>query len=77
MNAPQTQENSTSPQRATFLQVLRAISFGLLGLRSHANYREELAKISVGQAFLGGIIGVIIFIIFVAILVTLAIKTLS
>ena len=61
------------PPRASLWQVIRTISLGLLGLRSHANYREELAKISVGQAFLGGIIGVIIFMIFVAFLVTIAI----
>ena len=65
------------PQRANLWQVIRAISLGLLGVRSHANYREELANISVGQAFLGGIIGVIIFMCFVAFLVTIAIKYLQ
>lgn len=65
------------PQRANFLQVLRAVSLGMLGVRSRTNYKEELAKISVGQAFLGGIIGVIIFMTVVIIMVSLAIKYMS
>lgn len=66
-----------APQRASLFLVIRAVSLGLLGMRSHANYREELAKISVGQAFLGGVIGVIIFMCFVAFMVTLAINYLQ
>ncbi len=76
-SAPNPANKPLAPERATMFQVLRAVSLGMLGVRSRTNYKEILAKMTIGQAFLGGIIGVIIFMTIVVILVTLAIKYLQ
>ena len=62
---------------ASLLEVVRAISLGLLGFRSRNNFKNELPKISVAQAFMGGIIGVLIFMAAITAIVMLAIKTMS
>lgn len=73
-----TRKTEPLPQgKASFFEVLRAISLGLLGFRSRNNFKDELPKISVAQAFLGGILGVIIFMAVVTAIVMLAVKTMG
>jgi len=68
-------ENS-SKAPASWFQVIRSISLRLLGIHSRKN-KEDATQITVRQAFIGGIIGVILFMIFVVILVTLAVEHFS
>jgi len=68
--------SNQAKQPATWLQVIRSISLRLLGIHSKKN-KEDVIHITVGQAFVGGVIGVIIFMIFVGVMVSIAIKHFS
>ncbi|MFM9836488.1 MAG: hypothetical protein ACKVOA_10345 [Methylophilaceae bacterium] len=68
--------SNQAKQPATWLQVIRSISLRLLGIHSKKN-KEDAAHITVGQAFVGGVIGVIIFMVFVGVMVSIAINHFS
>ncbi len=70
-------ENETKNQGASFFQVLKAVLWSMIGVRGQKDYENDIAKITLKQAVVAGIIGAVIFVLTVLTLVQLAIKNLS
>lgn len=49
-------------QRATVMQVMKAVFFSFIGIRKQADLEKDAARITLMQAVIGGIIGCLIFI---------------
>lgn len=64
-------------ETASFLQVIRAVLWSMIGVRGQKGYEDDLKKIKPMQAIIAGIIGTIIFIFTVLTLVNLAINHLG
>jgi Protein of unknown function (DUF2970) len=65
----QNTQNKASP-----FQILRAVLWSLLGVRKQQGYEDDVAKISLKQAVIAGLIGGFIFVCTIATVVILAIK---
>ena len=66
------------PQKnAPMFQVLKAILWSMLGVRGQKGYEDDIAKISLKQIVIAGIIGAVMFVATVFTLVNLAIKYMS
>jgi Protein of unknown function (DUF2970) len=63
--------------KAAPLQILKAIFWSMLGVRQQKGYENDVAKISLKQAIIGGLIGGLIFIATMASMVMLAFKFLA
>ena len=64
MNSPQPDNQSVHPaKKAGPLQVASAVFWSFFGVRKRKNWQEDAASITPLQAIIGGIIGVIIFVI--------------
>ena len=72
-------ENTQSlpKQKASFLQIMRAVLWSMLGVRQQKGYEDDTAKITLKQAVVAGVIGGIVFVFTILTLVTLAIKYMS
>lgn len=64
-------------KKASIFQLLKAILWGLLGVRQRSAYENDVASITLKQAVIGGLIGGLIFVSTMATLVILAIKFLQ
>ncbi len=64
-------------KNASSLQVFKAILWSLLGVRQKKGYENDVAKITLKQAVIGGLIGGLIFVGTMATLVMLAFKFLQ
>lgn len=70
-------ENESKNQGASFFQVLKAALWSMIGVRGQEGYENDIAKITLKQAVIAGIIGAVIFVLTVLTLVQLAIKNIS
>lgn len=66
-------ENETAPM----LQVIKAVLWGMIGVRGQKGYEKDMAKITPKQAIIAGIIGAVLFVLTVLTFVNLAINYLS
>ncbi len=69
--------NETKNQGASFFQIIKAVLWGMVGVRGQKGYEDDISKITLKQAVIAGIIGAVIFVFTVLTLVQLAIKHLS
>jgi hypothetical protein len=69
--------NIENKKTASLFQVIKAVLWSMLGVRGQKGYEDDIAKISLKQIVIAGIIGAIIFVFTVLTLVNLAIKYLS
>ncbi len=74
---PVSSQAPLSPKRATFLQVAKAMLWGLLGVRKFQSYEDDVASITPKQAIIGALIGGVMFVGTVLLMVNLAIRYLS
>ena len=72
----ETKINNTE-NSASSLQILKAILWSLLGVRQQKGYENDVAKITLKQAVIGGLIGGLIFVATMATLVMFAFKFLA
>lgn len=72
MQKPPEKKTKASP-----LEVLKAILWSMLGVRQQKGYADDVAKITLKQAIIGGLIGGLIFVASMATLVMFAIKFLA
>lgn len=56
-------------KKASFLQALRIIGWGYLGVRSQRGYQEDMNSITLGQTV---VIGIIVWLVFIACVASLA-----
>jgi len=68
---------SVEKRKAPLFQVIKAVLWSMLGVRGQKGYEDDIAKITLKQAVVAGIIGAIIFVFTVLTLVQLAIKHMS
>ena len=60
----QTESAQASPKaHASFLQVMKAVLWSMLGVRQLKGYEEDAAKITLKQAVIAGLIGGLIFVV--------------
>lgn len=58
------ENTQTSPkQKASFLQIAKAVSWSMLGVRQQKGYEDDTAKITLKQAVVAGLIGGVIFVV--------------
>lgn len=69
--------NPSKQNKAPPFQILRAVLWSMLGVRKMQGYEDDIAKISLKQAVVAGIIGGVIFVLTMLTMVYLAIKYLS
>ena len=69
--------DSVNKKGASLFQVVRAVLWSMLGVRGQKGYEDDVAKITLKQAVIAGIIGAVIFVLTVLTLVNLAIKHLG
>jgi len=48
---------------ASFFQVMKAVLWSVLGVRQQKGYEEDIAKITLKQAVIAGLIGGLIFVV--------------
>ncbi len=71
-------ENSTENKgTASMFQVIKAVIWSMIGVRGQKGYEDDIAKISLKQIVIAGIIGTIIFVLTILTLVNLAINYLG
>lgn len=70
-------ENEVKNPSASFFQILKAVLWGMLGVRGQKGYEDDISKITLKQAVIAGIIGALIFVFTVLTLVKLAISHLG
>ena len=70
-------ENEVKNPGASFFQILKAVLWGMLGVRGQKGYEDDISKITLKQAVIAGIIGALIFVFTVLTLVKLAISHLG
>ena len=70
-------ENEIKNQGASFFQILKAVLWSMIGVRGQKGYENDIAKITLKQAVIAGIIGAVFFVFTVLTLVQLAIKYIS
>ena len=60
----QTEPAQASPKvNASFLQVMKAVLWSLLGVRQQKGYEDDTAKITLKQAVIAGLIGGLLFVV--------------
>ncbi len=60
----------TSAERASSLQVMRAVMWSFIGIRKRAGFENDVAKIKPVQAIIAGVIGAAVFVAALVMLVT-------
>lgn len=74
VNTHNTQTQSPIKQKATLLQIIKAVSWSMLGVRQQKGYEDDTAKITLKQAVIAGLIGGVFFVISMITLVSFVIK---
>jgi Protein of unknown function (DUF2970) len=69
-----TESNAQTQNKASNLQVFKAVLWSLLGVRQKSAYENDAAKITLKQAVVAGLIGGLIFVGTIATAVVLAFK---
>lgn len=69
-----TQTQSPKKEKATLFQVIKAVSWSMLGVRQQKGYEDDTAKITLKQAVIAGLIGGVFFVISMITLVSFVIK---
>lgn len=68
---------SAGKKKASFFQVMKAVLWGMLGVRQHKGYESDAAKITLKQAVIAGLIGGFIFVVSLLSLVLFVISQLG
>jgi Protein of unknown function (DUF2970) len=53
---------SVEKKSASLFQVIKAVMWSMLGVRGQKGYEDDIAKITLKQAVIAGIIGAVIFV---------------
>jgi len=56
------QKEPTSPRKASFTQVAKAVFFSFIGVRKLRDYESDISKITPLQAVVAGFVGVVVLI---------------
>jgi hypothetical protein len=63
--------------KATLFEIVKAVSWSMLGVRQQKGYEDDTAKITLKQAVIAGLIGGVFFVISMITLVSFVIKLAS
>lgn len=71
-----TQHSAQHPEKpkATLFEIVKAVSWSMLGVRQQKGYEEDTAKITLKQAVVAGLIGGVFFVVSMITVVSLVIK---
>ena len=60
----QAESTQAAPKaNASFFQVIKAVLWSMLGVRQQKGYEDDIAKITLKQAVIAGIIGGVVFVV--------------
>ena len=77
MSQAQVPASSEIKKNASFLQVMKAVLWSMLGVRQQKGYENDAAKITLKQAVIAGLIGGFIFVVTMLTVVRLVISQLG
>lgn len=61
-------------QKASMFQIMKAVSWSMLGVRQQKGYEDDTAKITLKQAVIAGLIGGVVFVVSMLTVVSFVIK---
>ncbi|MGG7054163.1 MULTISPECIES: DUF2970 domain-containing protein [Nitrosomonas] len=65
----QSTPDKTKPEKASVLQVAKAVFFSFIGIRKQGDLERDAARITPLQAIIGGLIGAAIFVLCILLVV--------
>lgn len=76
MNQAEANAQAENPvkQKATLFQIIKAVSWSMLGVRQQKGYEDDTAKITLKQAVIAGLIGGVFFVVSMITVVSFVIK---
>jgi hypothetical protein len=72
------QDPGPAPQRkSTFLQTLKAVAWGMLGIRKGAGYQEDASRLNPVHLVIAGVLAGVIFVVILVTIVRWVVASLS
>jgi hypothetical protein len=62
-------DDSKRPDKGTFMQAMKAVSWAFFGVRKHTDHDHDAATLTMGQVVIAGLVGAALFVIAVLLLV--------
>lgn len=62
-------DDSKKPDKGTFMQAMKAVSWAFFGVRKHTDHDHDAATLTMGQVVIAGLVGAALFVIAVLLLV--------
>ncbi|MEO6562525.1 MAG: DUF2970 domain-containing protein [Nitrosospira sp.] len=62
-------DDSERPDKGTFMQAMKAVSWAFFGVRKHTDHDHDAATLTMGQVIIAGLVGAALFVIAVLLLV--------
>ena len=70
-------EQQSAPRRASFLQTLRAVGWGLLGIRKGSGYAEDASRLNPVHIVVAAVLAGVLFVVALILIVRWAVASLS
>jgi hypothetical protein len=61
--------SSEKPEKGTFLQAMKAVSWAFFGIRKNTDHDHDAATLTMGQVIIAGIVGAALFVLGVVLVV--------
>ena len=55
-------DDSKKPDKGTFMQAMKAVSWAFFGVRKHTDHDHDAATLTMGQVVIAGIVGAALFV---------------
>lgn len=65
------ENSSEKPEKGTFLQAMKAVSWAFFGIRKNTDHDHDAATLTMGQVIIAGIVGAALFVLGVVLVVKL------
>jgi hypothetical protein len=62
-------DDSKRPDKGTFMQAMKAVSWAFFGVRKHTDHDHDAATLTMGQVVIAGLVGAALLVIAVLLLV--------
>lgn len=63
------QNEDEKPERGTFVQAMKAVSWAFFGIRKNTDHDRDAATLTMGQVIIAGIVGAALFVLGVILVV--------
>ena len=73
----QADQQAATPRRATFLQTMRAVGWGLLGIRKGSGYADDASRLNPVHIVVAAVLAGVLFVVALILIVRWAVASLS